>query len=79
MRKSKDSTGKKREPWAVRTALRIVEPLKMKYEAKGSEKAKNILGDKSKAQQLKTCPKCGSKIKNINDIFCTECGFNLRE
>jgi len=64
-------TWKKKEPHSVRVALRIVERMKLKYEAKHPEKV-------AKKESI-FCPKCGAKAQDHSDNFCKECGFKLKE
>ncbi|MBA7651400.1 hypothetical protein ES703_59219 [subsurface metagenome] len=62
---------RKKEPHSVRVATRIVERMKLKYEAKHPEKV-------AKKERI-FCPKCGAKAQDHNDNFCKECGFKLKE
>lgn len=64
-------TWKKKEPHSVRVAMRIVERMKLKYEAKHPEKVPQ--------KEKILCPKCGAKAQNHMDNFCKECGFKLKE
>jgi len=62
--------GRKKEPHSVRVATRIVDRMKLKYEAKHQERI-------AKKETI-FCPKCGSKIQYYSDNFCRACGFKLR-
>lgn len=62
--------GRKKEPHSVRVATRIVDRMRLKYEALHQERT-------TKKETI-ICPKCGSKVQDYSENFCRECGFKLK-
>ena len=71
--------GRTRDSHSVRIAKRVGERLAVKFENKSKGKFTKLFGDKPIIKKVNGCPKCGIKITTVNDKFCKNCGFQLRE
>lgn len=70
---------RKKESRSVRFATKIGERMAIKYQNKYQERLGKFLNKKHKNIELKLCPKCGFKIKDPNEKYCSECGFMLTQ
>jgi len=71
--------GRTKDSRSVRLGKKVGERLAVKLESKYKGKFTKLFGDKPIIKKLDVCPKCGVKITTVNDKFCKDCGFQLRE
>ena len=71
--------GRTKDSHSVRIAKRVGERLAVKFENKSKGKFTKLFRDKPIIKKVNGCPKCGIKIATVNDKFCKNCGFRLRD
>ena len=71
--------GRTKDSHSVRIAKKVGERLAVKLENKYKGKFIKLFGDKPIIKKVNVCPKCGIMITFVNDNFCKNCGFQLRE